>query len=228
MPPRCLKTYSGRAPASGAFRGGLAQVAPASGGKETPREEERALALPPEQAGLTTRAGNACPERVSQALNWRFSDQLMTKPACRPAPLPVPGQPAPARAGDKAGERRGSGSAHSPSARRAHRESAAGEWTPGLPRGFVPGWGPRGSRELRAASGPRPGPPHTHTHTLTHTHTHTHTHSESAAPVSASPAPLRRRRPTQAELDQRGQRGRAATFTDGVEDVDGGLPVGAE
>lgn len=79
------------------------------------------------------------------------------------------------------------------------------------------GPGAPGSSERPRAPGPAPLTP-----------THTHTHSESAAPVPASPAALRRRRPTQAELGQRGQRGRAATFTDGVEDVDGGLPVGAE
>ena len=126
----------------------------------------------------------------------------MTKPACRPAPLPVPGQPAPARAGDKAGERRGSGSAHSPSARRAHRESAAGEWTPGLPRGFVPGWGPRGSRELRAASGPRPGPPHTHTHTHTHTVSQQH-RCRLARPRSAA---ADRHRPSWTRGDREGAR----------------------
>ena len=185
-------------PASGAFHGGLAQAAaPASGVKETPREE-RALALPPGQAGLTTRAGNAGPERVSQALNWRFSDRLVTKPASRPAPL---AGARPARAGDKAGERRGPGLAHSASARRAHRESAAGEWSPGLPRGSPRGWGPRGSRELRAARGPRPGPlslSHTHTHTVSQQH-----RCRLARPRSAA---ADRHRPSWTSVDREGAR----------------------
>lgn len=139
--------------------------------------------------------------------------QLCPRQARRPALLPVPGQPAWARAGARLESGGGPGSAHPPAPRRAHRESAAGEGTPGLPRGFPPGWDPGGSRELRAACAPGPAPL---------------THSESAAPELDSPAPLRRRRPSQAELSRQGQGGGAATFTDGVENVDGGLPVGAE
>lgn len=161
---------------------------------------------------LITTAGNAVYSGFRQGPSTRGS-QSSSGQARRPALLPVPGQPARARAGAMLGSGGGPGSAHPLTPRRAHRESAAGKWTPGLPRGFPPGWDPGGSRELPAACAPGPAPL---------------THSESAAPEPPSPAPLHRRRPTQAKLSQQGQRGGAATFTDGVENVDGGLPVGAE
>lgn len=168
-------------------------AAPRVPGQETPRESERSRSHPG-LAVLITTAGNACPERVSPGpFNWRLSEQVAT--STPPALLRVPGQLARARAGGESRERWGPGSARSPTPRGAHRESAAGQWTPGLPRGFPPGWDPGGSRELGAACAPGPAP-------LTHTVSQQH-QNRLARPRSAAAG---RHRPSWASRAQEGAR----------------------
>lgn len=93
----------------------------------------------PERAALITTAGSAAYGGFRRAPP--LEAQSCRRQARGAAPLAVPGQPA--RAGAAARLEVAAAPARPTLApRRAHRESAAGERTPGLPRGFPPGGTP--------------------------------------------------------------------------------------
>lgn len=126
--------------------------------KETPgKKRARALST---GAGRADNNGGKCLSWAgfAQALQLEFATSTPTGTA----PL------ARARVGDKAREWCGGpGSARSLTPRWAHRESAAGKWTPGLPRDCLPWWDPGDSMEVQAACAPGPAPL---THTVSQQH----------------------------------------------------------